>query len=229
MPSVLLVEDDEALAETLREFLILEGLKTTIVGDGTEAVKTFEKEKFDLLILDVELPGLTGLEVCKRFRDSGGTAPVLMLTGRASIDDRIAGLEVGADDYLTKPFHPTELSARVRAVLRRSGDFLDGGVLKAGNISLDSVRQQVRKNQELVHIPRMEFALLEFFMRHPNKIFSAEDLLNGVWPADAARSPETIRNCIKRIRSRIDDQDQDSIILTVHGVGYKLNNGDEKS
>lgn len=221
MAKILLVEDDRNLAITVKDWLEFEHHLVEAVEVGTEALELAQSYQYDLIILDIELPKMNGLEVCKNYRQGGGQAPILMLTGRGSIPDKETGLDAGADDYLTKPFHLKELSARVRALLRRPGQ-VAGNTLKAGNLVLDTTSYKVLKDGQEIHLPRMEFALLEFLMRHQGQVFSTEALLDRVWTSDSEKSPETIRTSVKKLRSKIDTDGQPSIIRNVHGVGYKL-------
>ncbi len=221
MAKILLVEDDRNLAITVKDWLEFEHHLVEAVEVGTEALELAQSYEYDLIILDIELPKMNGLEVCQKYRQGGGQAPILMLTGRGSIPDKETGLDAGADDYLTKPFHLKELSARVRALLRRPGQ-VAGNTLKAGNLVLDTTSYKVLKDGQEIHLPRMEFALLEFLMRHQGQVFSTEALLDRVWTSDSEKSPETIRTSVKKLRSKIDTDGQPSIIRNVHGVGYKL-------
>lgn len=221
MPKVLIVEDDLQVAVSVKDWLLFEKYLVEHVTTGSQALDMIKAYDYDLVILDINLPMLSGLEVCRRYRDGGGACPILMLTGQDAVDDRANGLDAGADDYLTKPFHLKELSARVRALLRRPGEIVSN-VLKAGNLVLDSTKHSLIINGEQVHLPRMEFALLEFLMRHQDQIFSASTLLERVWTADSEKSPETIRTTIKKLRNKIDSDGVPSLIQNVHGVGYKL-------
>ncbi|HMP53951.1 response regulator [bacterium] len=221
MAKVLLVEDDRNLAGTVREWLEFEHYLVEWVETGTDALDMMKSYKYDVIIMDLTLPKMDGIEVCKNFRQQGGETPILILTGRGTVPDKELGFDAGADDYLTKPFHLKELSARIRALLRRPKDFA-GEVLKAGNISLDIGSHTVTKEGKDIHLPRMEFALLEFLMRHKGQVFSAEALLDRVWTADSDKSPETIRTSVKKLRSKIDTKGEPSLIRNVHGVGYKL-------
>lgn len=221
MAKILLVEDDLEVCEVVSDWLVGEHYTIDVVNSGTEAIERLRFDKYDVLIFDWQLPDLTGIEICKRFRSKGGTTPVLMLTGKSEITDKETGLDAGADDYLTKPFHPRELSARVRALLRRSGD-LKQNTLICGEIELDPQGFRVTKNgQEVALLPK-EFALLEFFLRHPNQVFSPEALLDRVWSAESEASPDTIRVHITKLRGKIDTEGQPSIIKTLHRQGYKL-------
>jgi DNA-binding response OmpR family regulator len=221
MAKILLVEDDLDLAGRINEFLTFENHTVEAVSDGDEAADRLKIYQYELVILDWGLPGLTGLEVCQRFRAAGGVTPVLMLTGKNEIDEKTAGLDAGADDYLTKPFHLRELSARIRALLRRPEKF-KATVLEVGKLKLDpSLRKVYRDGKELVLLPR-EYALLEFLMRHPEEIFSPETLLNRVWSSESESSVNTVYTYIKTLRRKISDQDGNSAIKNIHGVGYKL-------
>jgi DNA-binding response OmpR family regulator len=167
------------------------------------------------------MPGMSGVEVCRQYRNSGGRALVLMLTGRDHVADKTQGLDAGADDYLTKPFHPDELSARLRALLRRAGS-VGSTQLQAGDVVVHPASFKVLKNGKEIQLLPKEFALLEFLMRHQNEVFSSEALLERVWPSESEASPETVRVHITRLRSKIDEPGQPSMIKTVHRVGYKL-------
>lgn len=221
MPKILIVEDDLQVAVSVKDWLLFEKYLVEHVTTGSQALDMIKAYDYDLVILDINLPMLSGLEVCRRYRDGGGSCPILMLTGQDAVDDRANGLDAGADDYLTKPFHLKELSARVRALLRRPGEIISN-VLTAGNLVLDSTKHSLTINGEQVHLPRMEFALLEFLMRHQDQIFNASTLLERVWTADSEKSPETIRTTIKKLRNKIDTDGLPSLIQNVHGVGYKL-------
>lgn len=221
MAKILIVEDEPDLSEPVRAFLTHEHHLVEVVTDGLEALERLRFYKYDVIILDWMLPGMHGVEVCKSFRASGGTTPILMLTSRRQTNDKIAGLDAGADDYLTKPFDIQEISARVRALLRRP-QAVHSNVLRARDIVLETSTFRVTRNGQDIQLLPKEFALLEFFMRHPNQVFSAEALLDRVWSSESEASPETIRTYIKRLRQKIDTKEQPSIISTVHGVGYKL-------
>jgi two-component system OmpR family response regulator len=176
---------------------------------------------YDLVILDWMLPGRSGTEICRDYRARGGSAPILMLTAKAEVDDRAEGLDSGADDYLTKPFHPKEFSARVRALLRRPQSVM-AKTLKAADIELDPSQIKVFKAGQQIHLLPKEFALLELFLRYPTQVFSAEALLDRVWNTDSSASLDTVRTYIKTLRKKIDNNPKDSLIRTVHGVGYSL-------
>jgi DNA-binding response OmpR family regulator len=218
---ILLVEDDLGLTRIVRDWLLAEKHSVESVSDGKEGLEQLRFYQFDLVILDVNLPGMNGLEVLQQFRSVGGATPVLMLTGNDTVSDIEKGLSGGADDYLTKPFHMRELSARLRALLRRTGRFV-GDQLNVRNITLDTTKFEVTKNGEKTSLLPKEFALLEFFMRHPNEVFSPEALLNRVWPSSSDATVDALTTCVKRLRKKLDDEGKPSIITTVHGRGYKL-------
>jgi DNA-binding response OmpR family regulator len=221
MAKILVVEDDLVLSERIKDWLVYEHHAVDLVDRGEEAVSRLRFYFYDLLIVDWMLPDLLGIEVCKQFRSAGGTAPVLFLTAKGSIDNKEEGFQAGADDYLTKPFHIRELSARVKALLRRPAQ-IRGNVFEVGHLKLDTTSCQVTKGGELVHLLPKEYALLEFFMRHPGQVFSADALLERVWPSEADLSPNSIRTYITRLRAKIDADSGSSILITVHGLGYKL-------
>ena len=221
MAKVLIVEDEPDLSDPIRAFLTHEHHLVEVVDNGLEALERLRFYKFDVIILDWMLPGLQGVEVCKQYRASGGSTPILMLTARRQTQEKVLALDAGADDYLTKPFDVYEVSARVRALLRRPAA-VSSNLLKVRNIVLETSTFRVTRNDEEVQLLPKECALLEFLMRHPNQVFSAEALLDRVWASDSEASPETIRTYVKRLRQKIDTNGQPSIISTVHGVGYKL-------
>lgn len=221
MAKILLVEDEPDIAELVVVWLTQDHHAIDVVNNGEDALSLLAVYQYEAIILDWMLPGLSGVEVCRKFRNQGGTTPILMLTAKKHVDEKEAGLDAGADDYLTKPFELKELSARIRALLRRPSAF-SGTVLKVGPIVMDTATYKVTKVNEVIQLLPKEFALLEFFMRHPNQIFSAEALLDRVWTSDSEASPETIRTYIKRLRKKIDEEGKQSMLSTVHGVGYKL-------
>lgn len=225
MSKILIVEDEDDLALQVKDWLTREHHTVEHVANGSEAVDHLAVSKYDVIILDWLLPGMDGIEVCRKYRSMGGKTPILMLTAKSTIEDKEKGLDSGADDYLSKPFHLKELSARVRALVRRSST-QSTNVLEAGGVVLDPTSRTVTKNGEPVHLERKEFNLLEFLMRNANKTFSAEALLDRVWESGSMASPDAIRTYIKSLRKKIDSGDNTSMITTVHGVGYKLENPD---
>ena len=219
MGKLLLVEDELDLANQIKDWLQREHHHVEVADNGQTAADLLRFSLFDLIILDWQLPGLTGLELCKQFRGRGGKTPVLMLTARAGIDDRERGLDSGADDYLCKPFHLKELSARVRALIRRAAGATNN-ILQAGDLQLDPLARRVSKDNLEIHLEPKEFALLEFLMRNPNVVFNADALVTRVWESDSEISPDSVRTYIKVLRKKLDQKD---LITTLHGLGYRLN------
>jgi DNA-binding response OmpR family regulator len=221
MAKVLFVEDDSDLAGRVEKWLVHEQHTVELVFDGKEAADRMRLYKYDVVVLDWGLPSMSGLEICKEYRAAGGTTPVLMLTGKDQIADKEEGLDSGADDYLTKPFHLKELSARLRALLRRPQATV-ATILKLGSIELDPKNHRVTNNGEVLDLLPKEFALLEFFMKYPNEVFSPEALMDRVWSSESDSSPNTVYTYIKTLRKKISPDAPVSIIKTVHGKGYKV-------
>lgn len=223
MAKLLLVEDDEDLAMTVADGLRDERHTVEHVADGAEALDLLKFSQFDVIVLDWQLPGLSGIEILQSYRQSGGKTPVLMLTGKGEISDKEAGLDTGADDYLTKPFNMRELVARIRALLRRPG-VQTSNTLQARDLVLDPVKHRVTKNGKPLHLLPRDFALLEFFLRHQEEVFSAESLISRVWHSDSDASAEGLRAAIRRIRRAVDDGEDlsESIIENIARVGYRL-------
>ncbi len=222
MSKILLAEDDLELTSVICNYLELESYIVDAVADGAAALERLLAIDYDAVILDWQLPSMTGIEVCQSFRANGGRTPILILTGKQAIKDKEAGLDSGADDYLTKPFHPRELTARLRAMIRRASQF-QSNLIVCGPLTLDRDRHLVFSNGEMVNLQPMEFLLLEHFMTHENKVFSAEALLASLWDESADASLDAIYTCIRRLRKKLDKPGADSIIRTVHGVGYGIN------
>jgi len=220
MAKILLVEDDKGLADSVRDRLLLENHTVELIADGEEGFTRVRSTPYDLIILDWGLPHMSGVEILKRFRSLGGTTPVLLLTGHDTVDDKTQGLDSGADDYLPKPFNMRELSARVRALLRRPPLASQGNVYMAGAISVDCVRHTVSVDGQAVSLLPREFQLLEFFIRHPNQVFSQEALVKAVWPTDTEATLEALRTALKRMRKKVDPNGE--LLRTIHGVGYIL-------
>ncbi len=221
MAKILIVEDDLQLSKLVRDWLKLERHEVEVVNDGQEGLNRLKAYEYDLIVLDLELPVIGGMEILREFRSTGKKTPVLILTGRSTVDDKEVGLDSGADDYLTKPFHAKELTARIRALMRRvSGQM--GTVLKSGNIELDRAAFTVKRGGVEVKLVPKEFALLEFLMRNPGTVFPPDALLNRVWSNESDATVEALTTCIKRLRKKLDTEGQESIIRNVHGVGYGL-------
>lgn len=217
---VLIVDDDQALAEMLGIVLRNEGLDVEHVADGSAAMDTFHEVKPDLVLLDVMLPGLDGMEVCRRIRAESGV-PIVMLTARSDTLDVVVGLESGADDYIVKPFKPQELTARVRARLRRT-DEAEPERLTIGDLSIDVAGHTLTRNEEVVPLTPLEFDLLVALARKPWQVFTREVLLEQVWGYRHAGDTRLVNVHVQRLRSKIEhDPENPEIVVTVRGVGYK--------
>jgi DNA-binding response OmpR family regulator len=221
MPKILVIEDDAGLNRMIREWLTFERHEVDYAENGREGLDKILCYQYDCVILDWELPEVSGLEILQKFRAQGRPTPVLMLTGKSTIGEKEQGFDAGADDYLTKPFHMKELSARLRALMRRVSINVSS-VVEAKGIRLDSTSFRVRRGDEDIQLRKNEFTLLEFLMRHSDQVFSAETLLSRVWSADSDATIDAITTCIKRLRKKLDQEGQPSVIKTVHGVGYKF-------
>lgn len=220
MAKVLLVEDDGSVADAVQEVLRFESYIVDTVDNGKDALYRLKYHSYDLMIIDWGLPDMTGIEVCAQYRQGGGTLPIIMLTGRGGIDDKVVGLDYGADDYLTKPFDTDELTARVRAILRRPRAML-ATVLEAHGVQLNTASQTVTLNSENVVLQAQEFALLECLLRHKNHVLSIESLIDKVWSTDSEVSPDAVRQCVTRLRKKL-DKSAVPIITTVVGLGYSV-------
>ncbi|MBI4841414.1 MAG: response regulator [candidate division NC10 bacterium] len=231
MGTILVVEDEPDIADLVKYHLEKAGLPARVVGDGKQALDLILRERPDLVVLDLMLPGLDGLELCRRLRGSAATRgiPVIMLTAKTEEVDRIVGLEMGADDYVPKPFSPRELVARVKAVLRRTAAPLEPSEAPVivGHLRLDPTRHEVTKGGQPVFLSAMEFRLLEFFLRHRGRVYSRTQLLDYVWGQDRFVEPRTVDVHIRRLREKVEqDPRRPTLILTVRGLGYKCR--DEK-
>ncbi|QBJ95735.1 response regulator transcription factor [Rhodococcus sp. ABRD24] len=227
MTRVLIVEDEESLADPLAFLLRKEGFETTVVGDGPSALAEFDRCGADIVLLDVMLPGMSGTDVCKQLR-AKSSVPVIMVTARDSEIDKVVGLELGADDYVTKPYSARELIARIRAVLRRGIDTEpesggDDGVLEAGPVRMDVERHLVHVDGEPVTLPLKEFDLLEYLLRNSGRVLTRGQLIDRVWGADYVGDTKTLDVHVKRLRAKIEgDPGKPKHLVTVRGLGYKL-------
>ena len=227
MTSVLIVEDEESLADPLAFLLRKEGFEATVVSDGPSALAEFERAGADIVLLDLMLPGMSGTDVCKQLR-SRSSVPVIMVTARDSEIDKVVGLELGADDYVTKPYSARELIARIRAVLRRGVDTgddlgLDGGLLEAGPVTMDVERHIVSVEGSTITLPLKEFDLLEYLMRNSGRVLTRGQLIDRVWGADYVGDTKTLDVHVKRLRSKIEADPANPVhLVTVRGLGYKL-------
>jgi two-component system phosphate regulon response regulator PhoB len=223
-PYVLIVEDEAPLVTLLRYNLEKQGFRVEDAGDGGEALARITETPPDLLLLDWMLPTMSGIEVCRqlRRRPATRTLPIIMLTARAEDQDAVRGLDTGADDYITKPFSTEALIARIRALLRRSGTVPAKLKLNFHDISLDPASHRVLRNGRALHLGPTEFRLLEFFLRHPKRVFSREDVLNAVWGRDIHVEPRTVDVHIRRLRKAINGPGETDIVRTVRAAGYAL-------
>jgi two-component system, OmpR family, response regulator MprA len=219
---ILVVDDERAVRESLRRALELEGYEIELAADGNEALYRLEvTEEPDAVILDVLMPGVDGLEVCRRLRGAGSKLPVLMLTARTEVEDRVAGLDAGADDYVTKPFALEELLARVRALLRRTGD-TDGEVVRFADLELDPATREVNRGGRPIELTRTEFSLLELFMRNPRQVLTRTIIFERVWGYDFGYASNSLDVYIGYLRRKTEADGEPRLIQTVRGVGYAL-------
>ena len=223
-PFIVIAEDETAVSELLRYNLESEGYETAIASDGDEAMLLIDERIPDLMLLDWMLPKISGIEICRRVRTRQETAnlPIIMLTARTEEADRIRGLETGADDYVTKPFSTNELMARVKAVLRRIRPALMDDKIRVGDIQIDRTTHSVTRDSKDIHLGPTEFRLLEYFAQHPGRVFSREQLLDGVWGSDVYVEARTVDVHIGRLRKALMSQGGDNPIRTVRSAGYSL-------
>ena len=226
MTKILVVEDEASFSEALAYVLGKEGFEVTVADTGDGAIAAFDKGGADLILLDLMLPGLSGTEVCKQLR-SRSDVPIIMLTAKDTEVDKVVGLELGADDYVTKPYSKAELIARIRAVLRRQGDNSNTteGVITAGPVRIDVERHQVNINDQLVSLPLKEFELLEFLVRNSGRVLTRSQLIDRVWGSDYFGDTKTLDVHVKRLRAKIEtDPANPTFIQTIRGLGYKFEN-----
>jgi len=217
---VLVIEDEQKIADFLRRGLTYEGFKVEVCADGESGLKAARDTPPDLVILDWMLPGLDGLEVCRRLR-AGGSVPILMLTAKDSVADRVKGLDSGADDYVVKPFAFEELIARVRALLRRSHT-AEETVLRFADLTLNVSTREVTRGSRKIELTTKEFDLLHFFMRHPRQVLTREMLYDRIWGYDFGGESNILEVYIRYLRSKLETESETRLIQTVRGVGYAL-------
>jgi two-component system response regulator MprA len=219
---ILVVDDERAVRESLRRALELEGYEIDLAENGEEALRRIQSQpEPDAVILDVLMPGVDGLEVCRRLRDAGSRLPVLMLTARVEVENRVAGLDAGADDYVTKPFALDELKARLRALLRRTTDGA-GEVQRFADLELDPGTREVRRGGEPIELTRTEFSLLELFMRNPRQVLTRSIIFERVWGYDFGYASNSLDVYIGYLRRKTEAGGRPRLIHTVRGVGYAL-------
>jgi two-component system response regulator MprA len=222
-PKILVVDDEPAVQQALSRAFALERYDVQVARSGGEALEALAAASYDAVVLDVTMPGVSGLEVCRRLRASGDRSPVLMLTARDAIDDRVAGLDAGADDYLVKPFALRELMARVRALLRRrESDDGSVGPLRFDDLTLDPIAHEVHRGGERLELTRTEFALLELFMRHPRQVLSRSTIFEHVWGYDFGAASNTLGVYMGYLRRKTEEGGAPRLLHTVRGVGYIL-------
>ena len=224
---ILVVEDEDSLSTLLQYNLEKEGYRVGLCADGEEALMVIDERQPDLVVLDWMLPTVSGIEVCRRLRQRQDTRnlPIVMLTARGEESDRIRGLDTGADDYIVKPFSMTELTARIRAVLRRIRPGLTEDRIRQGDITMDRVAHRVRRSDQEIHLGPTEFRLLDHFLQHPGRVFSREQLLNAVWGSDVYVETRTVDVHIGRLRRALGRYRDSDPIRTVRSAGYSLDFG----
>ena len=227
MTKILVVEDEASFSEALSYVLTKEGYEVIVADTGDGAIKAFDKEGADLVLLDLMLPGLSGTEVCRQLR-TRSQVPIIMLTAKDSEVDKVVGLELGADDYVTKPYSKSELVARIKAVMRRGAGGTQeesGSLLSAGPVEIDVESHKVKVNGEFVTFPLKEFELLEFLVRNSGRVLTRTQLIDRIWGSDYFGDTKTLDVHIKRLRAKIEkDPANPVLILTIRGLGYKFEN-----
>jgi len=218
---ILVTEDEKDLADALAKGLERQGYAVDVAYDGEESLRLAEVNDYDLMILDLNLPKVDGMEVCKRLRDSGSSTGILMLTARAGLDSRVEGLDTGADDYLVKPFHFPELLARVRSILRREGEHRKP-ILRTGDLVLDPNTVRASVGDKPVVLTAKEFGILEYLMRNVGRVVSQEELLEHVWGEDANMFTQSIKVHINNLRKKLDAAGGGGLITTIKGKGYLI-------
>jgi two-component system response regulator MprA len=220
-PRILIVEDEEQIASFLRRGLASEGYEVDTAADGQTALARAREARPDLVVLDLMLPGMDGLEVCRRLRTAHSSLPILILTARDSVSDRVQGLDAGSDDYMVKPFALAELFARVRALLRRAGPG-EPEMLQFADLRLDTGTRQVNRSDARIELTSKEFDLLELFLRHPRQVLSRETIYDQVWGYDFGGESNIIEVYIRYLRQKLEADGKPRLLFTVRGVGYVL-------
>ncbi len=219
---VMVVDDEPAMREALELALRLDGFEVQLASDGRDAIRQLPSARPDVVLLDVLMPELDGIEVCRRMRDAGDRTPVLMLTARDEVDDRVAGLEAGADDYLAKPFALPELLARLKALLRRTGWAEDAELLRFDDLELDPGACEASRAGEALSLTRTEFVLLELFLRHPRQVLTRTQIVEHVWGYDFGPTSNSIDVYVGYLRRKTEAAGGERLLHTVRGVGYVL-------
>lgn len=218
---ILVVEDEKRITSFIRKGLNYEGYTVEVAYDGEVGLDKGKDESLDLIILDLMLPKMDGIQVCEKLRDCRVTTPIIMLTAKDTVDDRVKGLDAGADDYLVKPFAFKELLARVRSLLRRT-DNVQQVVLQVGNLIMDPASREVKRGERLIELSKKEYSLLEYLMRNANQVLTRTMIAEHVWDYDFDSFTNTIDVYIRYLRKKIDDKESKKLIRTVRGIGYKI-------
>jgi two-component system, OmpR family, response regulator MprA len=219
---VLVADDERAVRESLRRALVMEGYEVELASGGREALDSVSSGRADVVVLDVLMPDIDGLEVCRRLRHGGDRVPVLMLTARDAVSDRVEGLEAGADDYLVKPFDLDELIARLRALLRRTLGTDDHDQLRFADLTLDATAHEARRGERRIELTRTEFLLLELFMLNPRRVLSRSLIHERVWGYDFGPASNSLGVYVGYLRRKLEAEGEPRLIHTVRGVGYVL-------
>lgn len=222
MPRVLVVDDEPAVRRALERALTLDNYTVELAADGQEALDALAQSPADAVVLDIMMPRVDGLEVARRMRKAGDRTPILMLTARDAVDDRVTGLDVGADDYLVKPFALRELQARLRALLRRTGEGGEDEVLRFGDVVMDISAHEVRRGDRLIELTRTEFLLLELFLRHPRQVLTRSQIFEHVWGYDFGPTSNALGVYMGYLRRKTEADGEPRLLHTVRGVGYIL-------
>ncbi len=218
---ILVVEDEKQIADFVKKGLTEQGFLVELCDHGDEAMERILDQPYDAIVLDIMLPGRDGLSILKQFRKKGHTTPVILLTARSELDERIEGLNTGADDYLTKPFYVEELTARLHAVLRRSSDE-QMSLLQAGDVSVNVLTREVKRRGESVRLTAREFSLLEYLMRSPGRVYTRTQILEHVWGYDFDPNTNLVDVHIQRLRKKVSPDKENPVIETIRGVGYRV-------
>ncbi len=223
MAKILIVDDDISLAGNVKRWLEFENFLVEHSASGADGLNLMRTYTYDIIILDVNLPHMNGVEVCQSYRNAGGQSPILMLTSKGEIADKELGFGAGADDYLSKPFNLKELSLRIKGLLKRSRS-IKGDVLQSGHLTLDPEARTLKVAGEIVALQDLEFRILELLLRNKGTVLSADSIIERTSNSDSERSAESLRTALKKLRKKIDVPGSPSIISNVHGVGYQISN-----
>lgn len=221
MAKLLVVEDDAQLANQVVDWLAEQGYQVEKVSNGEDALQLLSNFKYDVLLLDWNLPGMSGLELLKRHRQAGGMSLALFITGKGDIDSKEKGLEIGADDYLVKPFDMRELSARLKSIMRRP-QFILPDELRVGEVMLNPSLHKLKIGEKEIRLMPKESALLEYLMRHPNRVYSSKDLLDAVWPSEKEATTDTVRSWMRNLRKKLGTAQREDFVKTIPSSGYVI-------